>query len=76
MGLARVAPVQGADADAGVGRHFGHRRLRVGQEHRAGSVEDPTMVALRFGPAAAHRDPFELVSHPWILAMERSAPFC
>ena len=55
--LARVAPVQGADADARALGDGGDRRLRVVEEDRAGGFEDDLVVAGGLGAAAGQRLP-------------------
>src|SRR6185437_13231076 len=53
--LAGITPVHGADPHAGPGRHRGDGCLGVGDEHGAGGVKDPAVVAGRLGAATTER---------------------
>ena len=53
FGLAAVAPVEAADAQAGTGGDRGHGGSRpLGGEHVAGGVEQALVVAGAFGVAS------------------------
>ena len=53
--LALVTPIQGADPDAGLLRHRGDRRTRIGDEDCPRGLEDALVVPGRLGAAAAQR---------------------
>ena len=69
--LPGIASIDRADTDAGALRHRGNRRLRIGHEHGARSLENPLIVASRFRPPPAHR-----CFHATWRVPERIIPFC